>query len=341
MGVLVFNSRSLLLSLSLLTVLGASCDKPPSSGSTTTSAGATTASASAQGTPAGVPKSETPPDAFHQLELGAQFLQTNWGPDITAEQLTTFKTAAEDAVTAEKTAHTDVETAQLKLTQALLSKAGNEELIARSNDIVTAERAFVDAQVSGVLSLLGCFDAEQMKTRLKMGTPPILSELVSGHPMTGAANPFARLDTDSYSEKDKEEVLKRKLEVHGQYLVYQKAMAEAVGKVSKLDLTQPDWTVKYKEVMSGTLTAWETYRRFAVASFAAFVSQMPADKRIKLLMDDGVAQVLKPAESRGAGTGNLIPSNPNEANVDLATTSSGTPGGDMGGQGGLGGQGGR
>jgi hypothetical protein len=294
-----------------------------------------------------MPPAVQPPEGFRSLELGQSFIETNWGPDITAEQIPTLRTLTSDAALREQNARTAVLQEQVKLTQALLGKPTVAVLQERTDSFVETERKLVAEQISTIVALYATFSAEQMTTRLKMGYPPILAELISAHPMTGAANPFARADTKDFTDAQIEDVLRRKLDVHAQFLEYQKAMAEAVAGVGKLDLSKPDWGVQYQEVTNKALDAWVTYRKYAVGSFVNFLGDLPADKRNRFLLGDGLTEVLKPAETRGSSTGNMIPSNPNESGVDLAgsgtpgAAGSGMDGGGMGGPGGgMGGPGG-
>jgi hypothetical protein len=333
-GVRLLNSRFIpvvLVSLALSTGLGA-CDKPPEEQPGTSSA---------PGQMPGVPQSVQPPEGFRSLEMGQNFLMTNWGPDITEEQLPALKTFTIDAALKEEQARADVSVAEVKLTQGLLDKADATKLVELSNALVAAERHLVEEQMNTIIGLFAAFTEEQMKTRLRMGYPPILSELISAHPMTGAANPFARVDTEGFNAKQNEDVLRRKLDVHAQFLQYQKSMAESVAGVGKLDLSKATWGDEYKTTAKIALDGWEAYRKHAVGSFASFVAGMSADQRSKFLLADGLHEVLKPSESRGASTGNMIPTNPNESGVDLANSQQGGTGaaGFGGGTGGMGGGG--
>ncbi len=305
------------------------------------------AAGGAPGQAGALPTIVQPPEGFRSLDLGKSFLETNWGPDITAEQLPALKALTIDAALREDNCRTDVKQAEVALTQALITRTKPKLLAERTEAFVAAERRLVEEQISTIIALFGAFSAEQMQARLRMGYPPIFAELISAHAMTGAANPFARTDTALFTPSQIEDTLRRKLDVHAKYLVYQKSMATAVAEVSKLDLTQPDWSPSYKAAASLSLDAWVEYRTFAVGSFMNFVADLPSEPRNAFLLAEGLTDVLKPSDTRGASTGNLIPSNPNEQGMELgggaagAGSGMGGQGGGMGGQGGgMGGQGG-
>ncbi|MDP2317588.1 MAG: hypothetical protein Q8P41_32180 [Pseudomonadota bacterium] len=326
MGVSLSRAPGSLLVLSALLVgLAQGCDAPPAPSSDPQGAGA----------PGGPPGGDAlsvavqPPDGFRLLALGARFLETNWGPDITAAQLPAFKTFTNDAALREDGLETAIREEEIRLSSALLDHATAPVLAERSDAFVAAERKLIEEQFTTVVALFGLFDAEQITYRLRMGQPPMLLELLASHPMTGAANPFARTKTDHFSPAEVEAVLRGKLEVHAKFLDYQKAMATAVAETNRLDLTQPGWPAAYQGITKTALDAWEAYRRHAVGSFMTFLASLPAEQRNKFLLEDGLQDVLQPTETRGASTGNLIPADPNPDGdgANGASGAMGAPGG--------------
>jgi hypothetical protein len=279
------------------------------------------------GAPSGEAPAAQPPDGFRLLDLGPRFLETNWGPDITDAQLPLFKTLALDAVVREDGKQTLVREEELRLTRALLDRVKPDALKERTHAFVAAERSLVEEQINTVLAFFDVFTPDQMATRLRLGQPPILVELVASHPMTGTGNPFARTATDHLDATEIEEVLRRKIDVHAQYLVYQAALAGSVAAVGRLDLTQPKWGEGYQDITQGTLDAWETYRRHSVDAFIHFLSTLPADRRNTFLLADGLTKVLQPAEVRGASASSGAPGGGAPGGAPTSGPGGGPPGG--------------
>lgn len=298
----MLSKYTVLLALSAAVLVAASgCDAPPTpTDPATKGAEGPAGPGGPGGGPGGESPAPQPPDGFRLLDLGPRFLETNWGPDITEEQVPLFKTLTLDAVVREDRKQTLVREEELRLTQALIDRAKPAQLTERVHAFVAAERSLVEEQINTVLAFFDVFTPDQMATRLRLGQPPILVELVASHPMTGAGNPFARTATEHLDATEIEEVLRRKIDVHAQYLVYQAANASSVAAVGRLDLTQPKWGEGYQDLTQGTLDAWETYRRHTVEAFIHFLSTLPPERRNKFLLADGLTKVLEPAEVRGA-----------------------------------------
>lgn len=274
-----------------------------------------------------------PPEGFRSLEMGQSFLETNWGPDITDAQLPSFKTFTTAAAQRELDGKRAIELAQTNLALELGGKASPEVLAARTRELVEAEKALVVEQVATVTGLLGLMNAEQMETRLKMGAPPVLGDLIYAHPRTGAANPFARVETEALTDEEVQQALVAKLEVHARFLAYQKDMGTAMARLAEVDLRLPSWNEKYVSVAGAAVDSWAIYREFAVTKFTEFARGLPTGRRTRFLLDETFLNALKPSEARGSSTGNMIPANPNEEGIDLGATGGpgGGPGAGMGG----------
>ena len=276
------------------------CDHAPTDAPSTGTPPATDA--------ASKPTEAEPPAAFRRLMMGDAFVRTIWGPDLSAAQITKLDEIASAASTKEALAHDQISGATLALTGALNDGADEATVRGRATDVATAEHTYVDGQVDTVLELLAVLEPDQLTSRMRMGYPPVLGDMLVNHPLTGSANPFARTPTDQFEDTDLEEVIRRKLVVHQGFLAYQGKVAPAMEQLGKLEIGKEGWPNRYRQLVQGVVEAWATYRAQAVGDFADFLRQLPAARRRKFLLAGGLDAALTPATPEaGLSTGAITP----------------------------------
>lgn len=243
-----------------------------------------------------------PPAALLSLHAGGPFVQTTWGPDVTAAEVATMGAAlpsmlAEQARVAERQA-----AALAGLEHAVGTGQGSLVVAAAAQSELDAELDLFLADLDAVARLGSALAPSAWAKRAEHGPVAILLLAVTDHPLARDLDPYARLGGDGLTKEESRLVAEARGEAHRARLRWRAACVALVPELRALGVSVPLEPATYRDVAAPAVEAWQEWRRVTVIPFASFVATLPSTRRQQIIDSGAFRRAVYPTPAEVAST---------------------------------------